>query len=278
MRPTAPGSGRAAGSKRCKGSPPHGRIKDEQAGPRAQGRKMRFWREHRERRRLEAELRAARHEPPQEFVRKLVARLGKPEWATPRLRIGLGVALGTVALAAVASAGGIGLIENGTKGAGHVIKRATNTSSPQRVTTSAATAQYVSQCGTPSDPCKITINDSSAKEPKSGTATMSFTVSLDATPVSPIIVDYTTSGGNPSGTPASPGVCSATSGFDYVPKAGVLVFPTGVASETITITICADKSPTTASQETYKVILGPVDPQSDPATIYRSTATGTILT
>ena len=238
---------------------------------------MRFWREDRELRRLEAELRAARHEAPQDFIRKLVARLGEPARLTPRLRIGLAVAVGALALAAMASAGGIGLIENGTKAALHVIKRTTHTSSPQLVTASAANAQYVKHCGGPGeDPCKITIFDSSAKEPKTLTGTMSFTVSLDATPSTAVTVDYATSGGNPSGTVATPGVCSATTPADYVPKSGTVTFPPGVASQTITITICGDKSPPTASQETYKVNLGPVT--SGNATIYRSPATGTILT
>src|SRR2546421_4442753 len=127
---------------------------------------MRFWREDRELRRLEAELRAARHEAPQEFIRKLVARLGEPARLAPRVRIGLAVAVGALALTAMASAGGIGLIENGTNAAVHVIKRTTHKSPPQLVTASAATAQY--RCGTPDQPCHVTIFDSSAKEPKSG--------------------------------------------------------------------------------------------------------------
>src|SRR4051795_9088843 len=103
--------------------------------------KMRFWREHRELRRLEAELRAARHEAPQEFIRKLVGGLGEPAWRTPRLRIGLAFAFGAVALAAMASAGGVGLIADGTNVARHVIKRTTHTSPPRRVSASAASSQ-----------------------------------------------------------------------------------------------------------------------------------------
>ena len=70
-------------------------------------------------------------------------------------------------------------------------------------------------------------------------------------------------------------MCSATTPADYVPKSGTVTFPPGVASQTITITICGDKSPPTASQETYKVNL---DIPSANAMIYRSPATGTILT
>jgi hypothetical protein len=238
---------------------------------------MGFWREHRELRRLEAELRAARHEAPREFIRKLVARLGEPTWLTPRPRIGLAVAVGALGLAAIASAGGVGVIDDGMKAAWHVIDQTTHTSPPRLVTASAANTQY--RCGTPDQPCHITIYDSSAKEPKTGsTGTMSFTVSLDATPSTAVTVDYTMGGGN-----AVPGACFATPTTDYTPPGtasppggpGVVVFPAGTASETITVPICGDKSVGT-SQETYKVTLGPVT--SGSALIYRSQATGTILT
>ena len=229
---------------------------------------MRFWQRDRELRRLEAELRAARDEAPSEFIRTLLGREREPRWLRPRLRIGAALALVALALSAMASAGGMGVIKEGTKAAVHVIKRTTHKSAPRRVLASPASNQYQKMCGGPNEvPCHITIFDASVREGNSGITFMTFTVSLDATPSTPVNVDYFTSdNGSATGGPAcAPGV-------DYVTAAGPLVFPPGVASQTITVQVCGDTLP--EPNETFNVNLCC---QSPNASIYRMKATGTIV-
>jgi len=228
---------------------------------------MRFWQRDRELRRLEAELRAARHEAPREFVSTLLGSEREPRWLRPRLRIGAAVALAALALAAIASAGGMGVIKEGTKAAVHVIKRTTHTSAPRHVLASAASSQYQKRCGGGNEvPCHITIFDASVREGNSGITLMTFTVSLDATPSTPVSVQYSTMNGTATGGAAcGPGV-------DYITQSGTLVFPTGVASQTITVQVCGDTVP--EGDETFYVNLCC---QSPNATIYRMRATGTIV-
>jgi hypothetical protein len=226
---------------------------------------MRFWQRDRELRRLDAELRAARHEAPKEFIRTLVGREREPRWLRPRLRIGAAVALAALALAAMASAGGMGVINEGTKAAVHVIKRTTHESAPRGVLSSAAGNQYQKQCGGPNEvPCHITIFDASVREGDSGITFITFTVSLDATPSTPVTVDYST-----QPVTATEGACP---GADYVGQAGTLVFPPGVSSQTITVQVCGDTVP--EQNETFYVNLCCQSPNS---TIYRMRATGTIV-
>jgi Calx-beta domain len=233
---------------------------------------MRLWRRDRELRRLEAELRAARYEAPTEFIRKLVAGRREPAWLTPRLRIGAAVAIGALALAAMASAGGVGVVTHGTKAAWHVVKRTTHKSPPRRAL-GAANAQYVKHCGGFNEPgCVITIFDASVSEGNSGTTTMSFTVSLDATPSMNVTVDYKTA---PGGTnPASEGIASCAPGVDYVGQSGTVTFSgiTGETSKTINITVCGDT--VVEPNETFFVDLCC---QTANATIFRSRAVGTIV-
>ncbi len=234
---------------------------------------MRFWRRDRELRRLEAELRAARHEAPREFIRTLLAGEREPRWLRPRLRIGVAVALGALALAAMASAGGVGVVKDGTKAAWHVVKRTTHKSSPRRVLASPASAQYVKHCGGPNeDHCHITIFDAQVREGNSGTTPMNFTVSLDATPSVNITVDFITSNGTLNG--ATGGVTCSGYPVDYVIQAGTLVFPAGTPSETITVTVCGD-TVVEPDETLYVTLFNPQPPGS--ATIVRDRATGTIL-
>jgi hypothetical protein len=228
---------------------------------------MRFWQRDRELRRLDAELRAARHEAPKEFIRTLVGREREPRWLRPRLRIGAAVALAALALAAMASAGGMGVISEGTEAAVHVIKRTTHKSAPRDVLASAASSQYEKRCGGGNEvPCHITIFDASVREGDSGITLMTFTVSLDATPSTPVTVNYTTVNGSAVGGAA----CGP--GIDYVTQAGTLVFPTGVASQTITVQVCGDTVP--ELDETFYIELCCQSPNS---TIYRMRATGRIV-
>jgi hypothetical protein len=228
---------------------------------------VRFWHRDKELRRLEAELRAERHEAPREFIRALLAREREPRWLRPRLRIGVAVALVALAFAAMASAGGMGVIEQGTNAAVDVIKRTTQESAPRHVLASSASKQYEKICGGPNEvPCHITIFDANVREGDSGITLITFTVSLDATPSTPVTVDYFTSDGTATGGAA----CGP--GIDYVIQAGTLVFPPGVASQTITVQVCGDISP--ESNETFYVNLCC---QSPNASIYRNRATGTIV-
>jgi Calx-beta domain len=239
---------------------------------------MRFWQRNRELRRLEAELRAARHEAPSEFIRTLLGREREPRWLRPRLRIGAAVALAALALAAIASAGGMGVITEGTKAAVSVIKRTTHESAPRHVLSSAASNQYQKMCGGPNEvPCHITIFDASVREGNSGLTPMPFTVSLDATPSTTVTVDYSTSpgtaiGGASCGPPTDPDP-------DYLSQATpsngtptTLVFPMGTASETITVSVCGDTVP--EPNETFNVNLCCPSPN---ASIVRMRATGTIV-
>ena len=220
-------------------------------------------------RRLEAELRANRSESPKGFIRALMdSHQGETRWIRPRLRVGLAVALVTLALAAVASAGGFGVVQHGTRAAVDVIKRTTHTSSPRTLSASPANSQYKKHCGISTTPrCHITIFDASVREGSTGTTTlMTFTLSLDATNDAPVTVQYTTSDVSATGGAA----CGP--GIDYISQSGTVVFPTGSPSQTITIVICGDATP--ESNETFNVNLCC---QSLNADIYRSRATGTIV-
>jgi hypothetical protein len=228
---------------------------------------VRFWHRDKELRRLEAELRAERHEAPREFIRTLLAREREPRWLRPRLRIGVAVALVALAFAAMASAGGMGVIKQGTNAAVDVIKRTTQESAPRHVLASSASNQYEKRCGGPNEvPCHITIFDANVREGDSGITLITFTVSLDATPSTPVTVDYFTSNNSATGGPA----CGP--GIDYIIQAGQLTFPPGVASQTITVQVCGDT--VQEPNETFYVNLFNPSPN---ASIYRMRATGTIV-
>jgi hypothetical protein len=218
--------------------------------------------------RLEAELRANRSESPKGFIRALMeSHQGETRWIRPRLRVGLAVALVTLALAAVASAGGFGVVQHGTRAAVDVIKRTTHTSSPRTLSASPANSQYKKHCGllTPTSPkCHITIFDASVREGSSGTTIITFTLSLDATNDAPVTVDYATQDNT-----ATDGGCP---GSDYTSQAGIVTFPTGMPSATISIVVCGDVTP--EQNETFYVNLFNPSPNAD---IYRARATGTIV-
>jgi Calx-beta domain len=237
-----------------------------------EGNVRRFWRRDDELHRLEAELRANRTEPPKGFIRTLVQpQRGEDRWLRPKVRVGLAVALGGLALAAMASAGGFGVIAHTTKAAVKVMQRTTHRSARQTVFSGPANAQYQKHCGGLNEvPCHITIFDASVKEGDTGTTAIVFTVSLDATPSSPVTVYYTISDNT-----ASSSVDSNCPTPDYQ-AAGTppspLVFPTGVASQTITVQVYGDLC--VEPDETFYVTLTASSPNS---TIYRSRATGTIV-
>jgi hypothetical protein len=219
---------------------------------------MRFWQRDRELRRLERELRAARHEAPPAFIRALVGH----RWLRPRLRIGVALAVAALVLAAMASAGGVGVVRDGTKAVAHVVKRTMQKSAPRVVLATPGSAQYVKSCSGPNDAhkCKITIFDASVKRPRTGCTTMLFTVSLDAPAGAPVTVNYSTRDGT-----------ATVAGNDYVATAGTLTFTAGMQSQTIPVTVCSGVNNT--SDETFFVDLS----GETNAEVVRRTATGTIL-
>jgi len=225
-----------------------------------------FWKRDDELHRLEAELRANRPEPPRGFIRALAeSQRGEDRWLRPKVRVGFAVVLAGLALAAMASAGGFGVIAHTTKAAVKVMQRTTHRSPRLTVFNSAANKQYQKHCGGPdTGKCHITIFDSSVKEGNSGITIMTFQLSLDAVNDSPVTVNYSTLSGTATG-----GSCP---GADYLTQSGTVTFPTGVPSATITIQVCGDM--TVEPNETFYIDLFAPSPNAD---IYRARATGTII-
>ncbi|HYH08790.1 MAG TPA: IPTL-CTERM sorting domain-containing protein [Thermoanaerobaculia bacterium] len=110
------------------------------------------------------------------------------------------------------------------------------------------------------DPVVISIADSNVVEGNAGTSVMTFTVTLNAAPTSPVTVNYTTSDG------------SATAGSDYVAENGTITFLQGDMSETITIDVTGDVL--FEPNETFTITLS--SPSANGA-ISDGEATGTIL-
>src|ERR687887_1720560 len=194
---------------------------------------MKFWQRDKGLRRLEAELRAARHEAPREFIRTLLAHEREPRWLRPRLRIGVAVGLGALALTAMASAGGLGVVRDGTTSAWHEVKRTTHKSQPRVLLgSSSASAQYERHCGGPTEPpCYITIYDAQVKEGDSGITSMVFTLSLDAIPTVDVTVHWDTT--TRLGTATGGSSCAPL--VDYVHQSLVATFPAGTSSITVTV-------------------------------------------
>ncbi len=74
----------------------------------------------------------------------------------------------------------------------------------------------------------ISISDPTVTEGNSGTKVATFTVSLSEPGTSPITVSYATANG------------TAIAGSDYTAKAGVLTFPAGVSSQTVSVVVTGD--------------------------------------
>jgi Ca2+-binding RTX toxin-like protein len=79
------------------------------------------------------------------------------------------------------------------------------------------------------DNSRISIGDAAATEGDAGTTSMTFTVSRAGSPHGTSSVHWATEG------------ATATSGVDFAPASGVVHFPTGVMSETLTVEITADR-------------------------------------
>jgi hypothetical protein len=119
---------------------------------------------------------------------------------------------------------------------------------------------------------RVTMASASAREPLSGTAKMTFTVTLAHTSSSEVSVNYATQDVTARSTNASLGNQPVTCPFvDYFSKSGVLKISPGSPSGTIEVTICSDKS--NEGSETFTLHLtNPVN-----GTLGSPSATGTIL-
>jgi hypothetical protein len=234
-----------------------------------------FWKRDDELHRLEAELRANRPEPPRGFIRTLVeSQRGEDRWLRPKVRVGVAVVLVGLALAAMASAGGFGVIAHTTKAAVKVMQRTTHPSSRLTVFDSPGNKQYQKHCGgidPPGGKCHITIFDSSVREGNSGITIMTFQLSLDAINDAPVTVNWATSdNGSAVGGSSCAGANSGSP--DYISTGGTVTFPTGTPTQTITVQVCGDTK--VEPNETFKVNLTAPSPNAD---IFRTPATGTIV-
>lgn len=106
----------------------------------------------------------------------------------------------------------------------------------------------------------VSITDASVGEGNSGTATLSFTVSLSAQANGNVTVDYATSDGT-----------ATTAGSDYTAASGTLTINSGTTSNTIDVSVNGDIVP--ESDETLTLTLSNV---SANAILGTASATGTI--
>jgi hypothetical protein len=233
-----------------------------------------FWRRDDELHRLEAELRTNRPEPPKGFIRALVeAQRGEDRRLRPKVRVGLAIVLAGLALTAMASAGGFGVIAHSTTAAVKVVKRATHPSPRRTLFDNPGNKQYKKHCGGPSTgKCHITIFDSATKEGRSGTTPMLFQVSLDAINDLQVTVTYSTSdNGSAIGGGSCAGANTGQPDYITVPPT-LLTFPPGNPAQTITVQVCGDTK--VEPNETFHVDLTAPSPNAD---IFRTPATGTIV-
>ena len=108
----------------------------------------------------------------------------------------------------------------------------------------------------------LSINDPSVNEGDSGSASLTFTVTLSAASAKEVTVGY-----------SDAGTGDATSGTDYTAlPAGTLTFAAGDTSETITVSVTGDT--TDEPNETVEVRLGSASNATVSATA--GTGTGTI--
>jgi hypothetical protein len=82
---------------------------------------------------------------------------------------------------------------------------------------------------TPVTPRQVSISNQSANEGNSGTTLMVFTATLSGPSTCPFTVSYVTGNG------------TATAGSDYDPATGVLIFPVGSTSQTVTVSVRGDR-------------------------------------
>jgi hypothetical protein len=105
----------------------------------------------------------------------------------------------------------------------------------------------------------LSVNDASITEGHLGTALLGFVVTLSEASSTPVTVNYATSD------------VTATANSDYLPASGQLLFPQGVTSKPVIVTVNGDQLPEV--NETFKLLLSnPVG-----ATIADGEGIGTII-
>ena len=105
----------------------------------------------------------------------------------------------------------------------------------------------------------LAIGDASITEGDSGTAQLSFTVTLSQAATGPVTVNYSTANG------------TATAGSDYTARSGTLTFAAGETTKTVTVPITGDTA--VEANETFTISLA----GASGATIADGSATGTIV-
>ena len=105
----------------------------------------------------------------------------------------------------------------------------------------------------------LAIGDASISEGDSGSAQLSFTVTLSQAATGPVTVNYATANG------------TATAGSDYTALSGTLTFAAGETTKTITVPITGDTA--VEANETFTISLA----GASGATIADGSATGTIV-
>jgi subtilisin-like proprotein convertase family protein len=118
------------------------------------------------------------------------------------------------------------------------------------------------------NPSSVTVSDSSAKEPTSGSSNMVFTVLANPAPNSGMDVTFTT---EPDPLGANP----ATAGSDYTTTSGTVHFNAGQSLQTITVPILPDAS--NEPPETFILHLTGLTGGDPGSSITDDKATGTIL-
>lgn len=194
----------------------------------------RFWTRDRSLGELEGQLRSRRSDPPADFIRSLAIRVRgtrRRAWTRVRMSPAYGVAI--LAVAVLIAAGGIGVIQSASSGAGHLLGRLTSSSSARTlVSGGSGTNQYKNKCGRPprKHRCVIRIHSTSVKEPaKACHARAVFPVKLAIASNQTMSVRYRT----------KPGTAKTKDG-DYVAKHGKVVFKPGQKAKKIKIKVCSD--------------------------------------
>jgi Calx-beta domain len=222
----------------------------------------RFWKRGRSRSELEDELRARRSDPPEDFLRTVANRVRRDERRLrPRFSVSPAYGMAAVAVAVVIAAGGSGLVKSGVSGANRVFGQLTSSTSPTTtVTSSPADRQYKKVCGSNPRPakCEVSIYNTAAFEPKSGSTHAYFPVAMATASDQTVTATYIAQNG------------TATAPEDYATTFGTITFLPGQTITAISVPVPHDTGTTT---EYFKMVLTGV---SSNAVIVAGTATATI--
>jgi Calx-beta domain len=204
-------------------------------------------------------IRALRPEPHEDFIRgiqdslRVRAQIRRP--ARQGLRLAASIAFVMVLVGALAGVGGFAYASSAVQRTAKQV-RVVVAAGPQTVTESPADTQYRpgKGCGDINHihdrvlECKVVINAVTVKEGNSGFRSATFTVSLSASAIDTVTVDFATANG------------SATEPSDYVAGAGTLVFNPGQSARTVTVPVVADtiREP----NESFQVVLSNPSPNA----------------